>query len=283
MTTAEVTAKLLHYLVTGSHAEGITELAVEAAIGHEDNDGQILLVADPGKDFTDDSWQLPAGLVLPGQTLTDALPPAVAAIGLSIQDVTGYLGHHDRPGDQATTRVFRFAVTVTDPGAICRHAGTGHRWAFPEDLNCPATNTASAPSKAVTTPAGAEPPLAGPLRAWARGICPDEAAVELLISHATFLRRDDFTSRLISTHASGDGTVLAAVDWTAAITALDDSLPCSGGEQRMLRLAASLGDGTPVNLRDALTGIDYHGIQLVIQAVPHAAGHRDSPEFHDHL
>ena len=51
----------------------------------------------------------------------------------------------------------------------------------------------------------------------------------------------------------------------------------------MLRLAASLGDGTPVNLRDALTGIDYHGIQLVIQAVPHAAGHRDSPEFHDHL
>jgi len=221
--------------------------------------------------------------VLPGQTLTDALPPAVAAIGLSIQDVTGYLGHHDRPGDQATTRVFRFAVTVTDPGAICRHAGTGHRWAFPEDLNCPATNTASAPSKAVTTPAGAEPPLAGPLRAWARGICPDEAAVELLISHATFLRRADFTSRFISTHASGDGTVLAAIDWTAAITALDDSLPCSGGEQRMLRLAASLGDGTPVNLRDALTGIDYHGIQLVIQAVPHAAGHRDSPEFHDHL
>jgi 8-oxo-dGTP pyrophosphatase MutT (NUDIX family) len=143
MTTAEVTAKLLHHLVTGSHAEGITELAVEAAIGHEDNDGQILLVADPGKDFTDDSWQLPAGLVLPGQTLTDALPPAVAAIGLSIQDVTGYLGHHDHPGDQATTRVFRFAVTVTDPGAICRHAGTGHRWAFPEDLNCPATNTAS--------------------------------------------------------------------------------------------------------------------------------------------
>ena len=222
MTTAEVTAKLLHHLVTGSHAEGITELAVEAAIGHEDNDGQILLVADPGKDFADDSWQLPAGLVLPGQTLTDALPPAVAAIGLSIQDVTGYLGHHDRPGDQATMRVFRFAVTVTDPGAICRHAGTGHHWAFSEDLNCPAADTASVPSKAATMPAGAEPPLAGPLRAWARGIYPDEAAVELLISHATFLRRVDFTSRFISTHASGDGTVLAAIDWTAAITALDD-------------------------------------------------------------
>lgn len=280
MTTAEVTAKLLHHLVAGSHAEGITELAVEAAIGHEDNDGQTLLVADPGKDFIDDSWQLPAGLVLPGQTLTDALHPAVAAIGLTIEDVTGYLGHHDHPGDQATTRVFRFAVTVTDPGAICRHAGTGHRWAFLEDLNCPAADTASVPGKAVTTPAGGEPPLAGPLRAWARGIYPDEAAVDLLISHATFLRRADFTSRFIT--IPGDDAGLAAIDWTAAITALDTSLPCSGGEQRMLRLAASLGDGPPVNLRDALTGIDHHGIQLVIQAVLHAAGHWDSPEFHDH-
>jgi hypothetical protein len=281
--TAAVTRKLLHDLVAGSHAEGVTDLAAEAAIGRDDNDGQILLVAGPGKDFTDDTWQLPAGPVLPGQTLTGALHPAVAAIGLTIDDVTGYLGHHDHDGDQATTRVFRFAVTVTDPGAICRHAGTGHRWAFLEELNCPAADTASVPSRAATMPAGGEPPLAGPLRAWACGIYPDQAAVELLISHATFLRRTDFTSRFISTHASSDGTGLAAIDWTAAITALDTTLPCSGGEQRMLRLAASLGDGIPVNLRDALTGIDGHGIQLVIQAVLHAAGHQDSPEFHDHF
>ena len=50
----------------------------------------------------------------------------------------------------------------------------------------------------------------------------------------------------------------------------------------MLRLAASLGDGIPVNLRDALTGIDGHGLRLVAQAILHAAGHRPSPEFHDH-
>jgi hypothetical protein len=79
----------------------------------------------------------------------------------------------------------------------------------------------------VITPADREPPLAGPRRVWARGIYPDEAAVELLISHATFLRRADFTSRFISTSASGDGTGLAAIDWTAAITALDADLPCS--------------------------------------------------------
>jgi ADP-ribose pyrophosphatase YjhB (NUDIX family) len=280
--TTPVTRTLLHDLAAASHAEGVTHLAVEAAISHEDNDDRILLIAEPGPDFTDETWRLPGGPVLAGQTLTDALHPAVAAIGLSIEEVTGYLGHHDHAGDQATTRVFRFAVAAADPGAICQHAGTGHRWAGAEDLDRPPADTAGLPDSAVITPADGEPPLAGPLRAWARGIYPDEAAVELLISHATFLRRADFTGRCISTSASGDGTSLAAVDWPAAITALADGLPCSGGEQRMLRLAASLGDGIPVNLRHALTGIDDHGIQFVAEAVLHASGHRPSPGFHDH-
>ena len=72
MTTPAVTGALLHHLVTGSHAEGITALAVEAAIEHDD---RILLITEPGPDF-DDTWQLPGGPVLPGQTLTDALHPA---------------------------------------------------------------------------------------------------------------------------------------------------------------------------------------------------------------
>ena len=195
--TPAVTGTLLHDLVTGSHAEGITALGVETVIEHDD---AVLLIAEPGPDF-DDTWQLPGGPVLPGQTLTDALHPAAAAIGLTIDEVTGYLGHHDHPGAQATTRVFRFAVTVTDPGAICRHAGTGHRWA--EDLDCTPGDPADLPAT-MNTPASAEPPLAGPLRAWARGIYPDEAGVELLIGHASFLHRADFTSRFIS--IPGDGT-----------------------------------------------------------------------------
>lgn len=40
----------------------------------------------------------------------------------------------------------------------------------------------------------------------------------------------------------------------------------------MLRLAASLAGGIPVSLRDTLTGIDDHGIALVIQAVLRASG-----------
>jgi ADP-ribose pyrophosphatase YjhB (NUDIX family) len=274
MRPAAVTADLVHDLAAGSHAEGITDLGVEAAIDHDD---RVLLIAEPGPDFTHDTWQLPGGPVLPGQTLTDALHPAVAAIGLAIDEITGYLGHHDHPGELATTRVFRFAVTVTDPGAICRHAGTGHRWA--EDPDSPAPGPAGLPGP-VITPAAAEPQLAGWLRAWARGIYPDEAGVELLIGHAVFLDRADFTSRFIS--IPGDGAGLAVIDWRAAIAALDDSLPCSGGENRMLRLAASLADGIPVNLRDALTGLDDRGIQLVINAVLHASGHRPPPGFHDH-
>ena len=276
MTPAAVTGTLLHDLVTGSHAEGITALGVETVIEHND---VVLLVAEPGPDF-DDTWQLPGGPVLPGQTLTDALHPAAAAIGLTIDEVTGYLGHHDHPGAQATTRVFRFAVTVTDPGAICRHAGTGHRWL--EDLDCPPAGTARRPAT-INTPAATDPPLAGQLRAWARGIYPDEAGVEMLIGHAVFLHRADFTSRFITTPASSDGTPLAVIDWPAVIAALDGSLPCSGGENRILRLAASLAAGIPVSLRDTLTGIDGRGTQLVVQAVLHASGHRPSSGFHDHL
>jgi ADP-ribose pyrophosphatase YjhB (NUDIX family) len=276
MTPAAVTSTLLHDLVTRSHAEGITALGVETVIEHHD---AVLLVAEPGPDF-DDTWQLPGGPVLPGQTLTDALHPAAAAIGLTIDKVTGYLGHHDHPGAQVTTRVFRFAVTVTDPGAICRHAGTGHRWV--EDLDCPPAGAARLPAT-INTPAATDSPLAGQLRAWADGIYPDEAGVELLIGHAVFLHRADFTSRFITTPASSDGTPLAVIDWPAVIAALDGSLPCSGGENRMLRLAASLAAGIPVSLRDALTGIDGRGTQLVVQAVLHASGHQPSSGFHDHL
>jgi hypothetical protein len=68
---------------------------------------------------------------------------------------------------------------------------------------------------------------------------------------------------------------MADIDWPAAITALDTGdLPCSGGEQRMLRLAASVASGIPVHLRDALTGLDNRNINLVITAVLHASGER---------
>jgi hypothetical protein len=116
--------------------------------------------------------------------------------------------------------------------------------------------------------------LAAGLRAHAQGLCCLEAAAELLIAQ-TWLHRNDFTSRFITLHAGiGSGQQAAVIDWPAVIAALGTSLPCSGGEQRMLKITASLADGIPVDLRDTLTGLDQRNLRLVTIAIGHAAGQR---------
>jgi hypothetical protein len=135
---------------------------------------------------------------------------------------------------------------------------------------------------AISSDGTADAALHAALRASAAGIYPSEAGTGLLIGHGTWLHRDDFTAAFVHTGTSiTDGTTeMADVDWPAAISALDaGTLPCSGGEQRMLRLAASLAAGTPVNLRDTLTGIDHRNTQLLITAILHATGQRPSPNI----
>jgi hypothetical protein len=113
------------------------------------------------------------------------------------------------------------------------------------------------------------------LRAQAKGLHACEAATELLISHRAWLRRADFRDRFIHHGASiTDGlATMAEIDWPAAITALDyGDLAGSGSEQQILRLAASIADGLPVDLRDALTSLDHHNINRVITAVLHTSG-----------
>ena len=117
--------------------------------------------------------------------------------------------------------------------------------------------------------------LGDALRAGACGIRPLEAGTGLLIDCGSWLHRTDFTSRFITAGPSiSDGaTLLATIDWEAAITALHaGELPASGGERRMLLLAASIAGGTPVSLNDALPGIDRRNASLVIRAVAHTAG-----------
>jgi hypothetical protein len=123
-------------------------------------------------------------------------------------------------------------------------------------------------------------PLHAALRACARGLYPAEAGVELLINHATWLRRDDFRNRFIhhNTSITDSRTKLAQIDWPAAITALDHGhLPTSSTEQQILRLAASIADGLPVDLRDTLTSLDHHNINLVITAILHTSGQPPTP------
>ena len=69
------------------------------------------------------------------------------------------------------------------------------------------------------------------------------------------------------------GTEVAEVDWQAVIASRDaGQLPCSGGENRVLRLAASIAAGIPVDLNHALSSLDHASITLVIRAVRHANG-----------
>lgn len=121
------------------------------------------------------------------------------------------------------------------------------------------------------------------LRACAAGLYPLEAGVALLISNGTFLRRGDFTSRFITVDTSiSDGTtLLAAIDWDAAIAALHaGELPCSSGERRVLNLSSSLAGGIPVDLRDAVTGLDDDNIARLVTALLHASGKRpDTSEY----
>ncbi len=82
------------------------------------------------------------------------------------------------------------------------------------------------------------------LHACAAGLYPLEAGVALLTAEGTFLRREDFTSRFITTGTSiSDGTTpMAAIDWDAVITALQaGELPCSGGFSELCRPSCKVG------------------------------------------
>jgi hypothetical protein len=117
----------------------------------------------------------------------------------------------------------------------------------------------------------------GALRAHADGDLCAEAAAGLLIA-GRWPDRDDFASRFITMAACpGSGIQVAVVDWPAAAAALGRSLPCSGGERRLLQVTASLAAGIPVDLRDAAAGLDGRSARLVAGAVLHASGHRSMP------
>lgn len=102
------------------------------------------------------------------------------------------------------------------------------------------------------------------LRRWAKGIYPLEAGVELL--GGAFGGR--FTgSGYPWIQPLGDSYYLAADQIT------EDAIGAySGGEQRVLRITAALLGGAPVNLHEALPGLDREHAELVGAAVAHAAG-----------
>jgi hypothetical protein len=109
-------------------------------------------------------------------------------------------------------------------------------------------------------------------RAGADGLRALKAGTGLVIARGTWAGRCDFACFI------HHGTGTAAIDGEAVIAALDaGGLPGSGGEKRLLRLAASLAGDIPVRPGDAVTGLDQRNAGLLVKAILHTSGQGQFP------
>jgi hypothetical protein len=114
------------------------------------------------------------------------------------------------------------------------------------------------------------------LRAWAHGVDPLEAAVELLIRYhgGRFI---DPSWPWIDVDDS-EWCVLLPEHLTGYETGA-----LSSGERRILAIAGSLAGGATVDLADAVCGVDRHAVELTLAAISHASGsHQHSDIRIDH-
>ncbi|WP_316528109.1 NUDIX hydrolase [Kitasatospora brasiliensis] len=120
-------------LAADAEAAGITGFVAAAVINH---DGRTLLVRRNPDDYMGGMWEIPSGTVEAGETILDALYRETAEeTGLTVDQVTGYIGHFDYQNSRGgTTRQFNFAVTVekTEPVVLTEH--DAHQWALPGEL-----------------------------------------------------------------------------------------------------------------------------------------------------
>ena len=106
------------------------------------------------------------------------------------------------------------------------------------------------------------------LHEHAVGITAQVAAVDLLVNHRVWLTRPDFTPFIPHGRCHATGEPMAMIRWRAAVTALGQGrLPCSSSEAGILRIAASLGAGVPVRLRDVLGCLDHRNLAHVVRAI----------------
>lgn len=107
------------------------------------------------------------------------------------------------------------------------------------------------------------------LRAWARGAYDLEAAVELLV-RAFDGRFAQAGQPWIITVARADRTTVR-LD-AGELVAVGVEGPYSGGERRLLAIAASLLGAHPVQLAEVIPGLDRENTALVLAAIAHANG-----------
>lgn len=103
------------------------------------------------------------------------------------------------------------------------------------------------------------------LRDWARGIYPLEAGVELVVRSCGGRFASPGNPWICKSSAS---------QWYVDVDELteDELAPLSGGETALLRVAAALLGGTPVDLNDTLPRLDRASLELTLAAVAHASG-----------
>ena len=108
----------------------------------------------------------------------------------------------------------------------------------------------------------------------AGGMCADVAAVMLIDRHGHFLHEPAFRRIIAAGSSITTGQPLAVIRWNAAVHALQTGhLPCSGSEQAILKIAASLAEpGIAISLRDCLGNLDQRNITLVTDAITAANG-----------
>lgn len=100
------------------------------------------------------------------------------------------------------------------------------------------------------------------LREWSRGMDPLAAATELLI-------RTGYAQSGHSWVRYDEDRQLPWIDFQAIPELLGG---LSGGQQRVLRIAASLGADVPIILADEISGLDRDLVVLVLAAIAHASG-----------
>ncbi|MGI5140246.1 MULTISPECIES: hypothetical protein [unclassified Streptomyces] len=116
--------------------------------------------------------------------------------------------------------------------------------------------------------------LAGTLQTTADGSPALRAAINLLIDHGLWVKRLAERPGLLLIDYSGLAPEPYGIDWLKVVEALEaKELPASGGELRILAIAASLADAAArIPLGDAVSGLDATNLDRVLQAIAEANG-----------
>ncbi|APE36407.1 DNA mismatch repair protein MutT [Nocardia mangyaensis] len=91
---------------------------------------RVLILRRRRSDFLGGRWELPSGVVEPGEALDDALTREIAEeTGLRVTEVSDYLGEFDYLSSSgARTRQFTFVAEVATTGPVTLTEHDAHLW-----------------------------------------------------------------------------------------------------------------------------------------------------------